>query len=234
MTILWRPSEAGGFGGGGIESNLSNFCIPIFIQTNFASSGTSRCWFKASCINIVDAKKIVAVKEATHAVGKSPTCRDPNRDCWLLQRSTGNWASSIPYIIRSHRNRRFCNVDDIHLSLSIQKVIEFLFMLVLGGNLNQSKWTHKLSECCKTKKLRNCRYLTIALSGEVYNQCCETLSYPICASVCCILSAGSTVEHANDTALRFIRSTPYKKTKALLLQVESTSQLRACGWIGSL
>ena len=56
---------------------------------------------------------------------------------------------------------------------------------------------------------------------------------PICASVCYILSDGSTVEHANDTALRFIRSTAYKKTKALLLQVESTSQLRACGWIGS-
>ena len=86
--------------GGGIESNLSNFCIPIFIQTNFASSGTSRCWFKASCINIVNAKKIVAVKEATHAVEKNSTCRDPNPDCWLLQRSTaGNWANSIPYII---------------------------------------------------------------------------------------------------------------------------------------
>ena len=38
---------------------------------------------------------------------------------------------------------------------------------------------------------------------------------PICASVCYILSDGSTVEHANDTALRFIRSTAYKKTKAL-------------------
>ena len=87
-------------GEGGIESNLSNFCIPIFIQTNFASSGTSRCWFKASCINIVNAKKIVAVKETTHAVEKNSTCRDPNPDCWLLQRSTaGNWAGSIPYII---------------------------------------------------------------------------------------------------------------------------------------
>ena len=86
-------------GGGWIESNLSNFCIPIFIQTNFASSGTSRCWFKASCINIVNAKKIVAVKETTHAVEKNSTCRDPNPDCWLLQRSTGNWANSIPYII---------------------------------------------------------------------------------------------------------------------------------------
>ena len=52
---------------------------------------------------------------------------------------------------------------------------------------------------------------------------------PICASVCYILSDGSTVEHANDTELRFIRSTAYKKTKARLLQVESTSQLRACG-----
>ena len=88
-----------GVGGGGIENNLSNFCIPILIQTNFASSRTSRCWFNASCINIVNAKKIVAVKEATHAVEKNSTCRDPNPDCWLLQRSTGNWASSIPYII---------------------------------------------------------------------------------------------------------------------------------------
>ena len=51
----------------------------------------------------------------------------------------------------------------------------------------------------------------------------------VCASVCYILSDGSTVEHANDTALRFIRFTAYEKTKALLLQVESTSQLRACG-----
>ena len=98
LLTTFRGRGVGG-GGGGIENNLSNFCIPIFIQTNFASSGTSRCWFNASCINIVNAKKIVAVKEATHAVEKNSTCRDPNPDCWLLQRSTGNWASSIPYII---------------------------------------------------------------------------------------------------------------------------------------
>ena len=98
LLTTFRGRGVGG-GGGGIENNLSNFCIPIFIQTNFASSGTSRYWFNASCINIVNAKKIVAVKEATHAVEKNSTCRDPNPDCWLLQRSTGNWASSIPYII---------------------------------------------------------------------------------------------------------------------------------------
>ena len=96
--LLTTLGKGVGGGGGGIESNLSNFCIPVFIQTNFASSGTSRCWFKASCINIVNEKKIVAVKEATHAVEKNSTCRDPNPDCWLLQRSTGNWASSIPAI----------------------------------------------------------------------------------------------------------------------------------------
>ena len=65
------------------------------------------------------------------------------------------------------------------------------------------------------RKAQKCRYLTIGFSGEVYNQCCETLSCPICASVCYILSAGSTVEPANDTTLRYIRSSVYKKTKAL-------------------
>ena len=100
LLTTFRGRGVGGGGGGGvIENNLSNFCIPIFIQTNFASSGTSRCWFKARCINIVNAKEIVAVKEATHAVEKNSTCRDPNPDCWLLQRSTaGNWANSIPAI----------------------------------------------------------------------------------------------------------------------------------------
>ena len=194
--------------GGGDESNLSNFCIPIFIQTNFATSGTSRCWFKASCINIVNAKKIVAVKEATHSVGKNSTCQDPNPDCWLLQRSTGNLAGSIPY--RSYRNRQFCNVDSIHLSLSIQKVIEFLFMLVLGGNLN--KWTHKLTECWKTEKLRSVDIiLLLDFPENVKIMLRDSFLHPICASVCYILSAGSTVEHANDTALRLIRSTVYKQ-----------------------
>ena len=46
------------------EGNLSNFYIPIFIQKNDASPGTSRCWSIASCINIINAKKIIALKDA--------------------------------------------------------------------------------------------------------------------------------------------------------------------------
>ena len=153
---------------------------------------------------------------------------------------TADCCSAIPAIElaaslynRSHWNRRFCNVDGIYLSLSIQKVIEFLFMLVLGGNLKVNERT-QLTECCKTEKLRNVDILPLDVPEKFMIMLRDSFLDPICASVCYILSDGSTVEHASDTALRFIRFTAYKKTKALLLQVESTSQLRACGWIGSL
>ena len=101
-------------------------------------------------------------------------------------------------------------------------------MLVLGGNLKVNERTY-LTECCKTEKLRNVDILLLDVPEKFIIMLRDSFLDTICA-----LLDGSTVEHADDTALRFIRSTPYKKTKALLLQLESTSQLRACGWIGSL
>ena len=67
LTHWWAPGEtqelmttrmySSLFRGGGLrESNLSNFYTrPMFIK-NDASSGTTRCWSKASCIDITNAQ----------------------------------------------------------------------------------------------------------------------------------------------------------------------------------
>ena len=73
------------------------------------------------------------------------------------------------------------------------------------------------------RKAQKCRSLTIGLSGEVYNQCCETLSYPICASVCYILSAGALsnppmTQHWGTLGLLFIRKQKHWKYSKNQLQ----------------
>ena len=62
---------------GGSESNLSNFYIrPMFIK-NDASSGTTRCWAKASCIYIRNAQlKSQIMQLRKKAWKKSESCWD--------------------------------------------------------------------------------------------------------------------------------------------------------------
>ena len=67
LTHWWAPGETQELmttrmysslfrGGGRGESNLSNYYTgPMFIK-NDASSGTTRCWSKASCIDITNAQ----------------------------------------------------------------------------------------------------------------------------------------------------------------------------------
>ena len=88
LTHWWAPGETQELmttrmysslfrGAGRGESNLSNFYNrPMFIK-NDASSGTTRCWAKASCIYITNAQlKSQIMQLRKKAWKKSGACRD--------------------------------------------------------------------------------------------------------------------------------------------------------------
>ena len=95
------------------EGNLSNF-IPthIYTQKNDASSGTSRCWSIASCINIINAKKVIVLKDAIKGAFQS-VLRRLNGLFWvfcfekyLRQVCTNSWSLTwreiISFLSRHH------------------------------------------------------------------------------------------------------------------------------------
>ena len=68
-------------GGGRRESSLSNFYTgPMFIK-NDASSGTTRCWSKASCIGITNAQLQSQLMQLLKKAKQNRGLAGINRDC---------------------------------------------------------------------------------------------------------------------------------------------------------